>query len=129
MTMLFKPEKGHTHEVSDPEKERLKRDLTKAHNEYALLTKRKNEVDEQMNLWMRKSSQLQDKLSKAQGEITVLEAVLAESNKTIESLELALELQKVEGVEGLQNYIDELEAEINEAVALIVKYGRQIRKM
>ena len=33
MALLFKPEKEHTHEVGDPEKDRLKKDLTKAHND------------------------------------------------------------------------------------------------
>ena len=129
MALLFKPEKEHTHEVGDPEKDRLKKDLTKAHNDYALLTKQKMEVDDTMNLWMRKSAQLQDKLSKAQGEVTVLEEVLAESNKTIEALELAIELREVEEIEGLQSYIDDLEKEIDEAVELITKYGLQLRKM
>ena len=87
------------------------------------------EVDDTMNLWMRKSAQLQDKLSKAQGEVTVLEEVLAESNKTIEALELAIELREVEEIEGLQSYIDDLEKEIDEAVELITKYGLQLRKM
>ena len=127
MGLLVKEEK-HTHEIVDVEKERLKKDLTKSHNDYAKLTKQKIEVDEQKDLWMRKSSQLQDKLSKAQGEVTVLEEVLAESNKTIEALELALELREVEEVEGLQNYIDDLEKEIDEAIELITKYGLQMRK-
>ena len=129
MALLFKQEKEHVHEVGDPEKDKLKKDLKKSHNDYALLNKQKMEVDEQMNLWMRKASQLQDKLSASIGEVTVLEEVLVESNKKVEALELALELREVEEVEGLQNYIDELEAEIDEAVELITKYGLQLRKM
>ena len=129
MELLFKPEQKHVHEVGDPEKDKLKKDLKKAQNENAVLRKQQVEVREQMNLWMRKSEQLQEKLTGARGELAVLETVLAESNKRIESLELALELREVEEVEGLQAYIDELEAEIDEAIALITKYGLQMRKM
>ena len=129
MALLFKQEKEHVHEVGDPEKDKLKKDLKKSHNDYALLTKQKMEVDEQMNLWMRKSAQLQEKLSASIGEVTVLETMVEESNKRIEALELAIELREVEEIEGLQTYIDELEKEIDEAVELITKYGLQLRKM
>ncbi len=129
MELLFKPEQKHVHEVGDPEKDKLKKDLKKAQNENAVLRKQQAEVREQINLWMRKSEQLQEKLTGSIGELAVLETVLAESNKRIESLELALELREVEEVEGLQAYIDELEAEIDEAIALITKYGLQMRKM
>lgn len=142
MGLLVK-EKKHTHEIVDVEKERLKKDLTKSHQDYAKLTKQMIEVDEQMNLqtkrneeikeqmnlWMRKAGQLQNKLSASLGHATVLEGVLEESNRTIESLQLALELREKEETEGLQNYIDELEEEIDAAVELITKYGLQLRKM
>ena len=82
----------------------------------------------QSNLWMKKSATLQDKLSASLGHVTVLEGVLEESNKTIEALNLAIELREKEETEGLQSYIDELETEMNEAVELIQKYGLELRK-
>jgi hypothetical protein len=82
----------------------------------------------QSNLWMKKSASLQDNLSASQGHVVVLESVLGEANRTIESLTLALELREKEETEGLQNYIDELETEIDEAVELIQKYGLELRK-
>ena len=122
MGLLVKDEE-HTHEaVVDEEKIQLKKDLVIA---------RKNEKDaaHQADLWRRKSAQLQDKLSTAQGEITVLEEAVAEATRKVEALELALELREVEEVEGLQTYIDDLEKEIDEAIELITKYGLQLRKM
>ena len=82
----------------------------------------------QSNLWMKKSAILQDKLSASLGHVTVLEDVLVESNRTIDALNLALELREKEENEGLQNYIDELETEMDEAVGLIQKYGLELRK-
>ena len=82
----------------------------------------------QSNLWMKKSASLQDNLSASQGHVTVLEGVLEESNRTIEALNLAIELREKEETEGLQTYIDELEKEIDEAVELIQKYGLELRK-
>jgi hypothetical protein len=41
---------------------------------------------------------------------------------------LALELREKEENEGLHNYIDELETEMDEAVELIQKYGLELRK-
>jgi hypothetical protein len=82
----------------------------------------------QSNLWMKKSASLQDNLSASQGHVVVLESVLGEANRTIESLTLALELREKEETEGLQNYIDELETEMDEAVELIQKYGLELRK-
>ena len=77
---------------------------------------------------MKKSAALQDKLSASLGHVTVLEGVLEESNRTIEALNLAVELRDKEETEGLQNYIDELETEMDEAVELIQKYGLELRK-
>ena len=82
----------------------------------------------QSNLWMKKSATLQDKLSASLGHVKVLENVLVESNRTIDALNLALELREKEEIEGLQNYIDELETEMDEAVELIQKYGLELRK-
>ena len=82
----------------------------------------------QSSLWMKKSAALQDKLSASLGHVTVLEGVLEESNRTIEALNLAVELRDKEETEGLQNYIDELETEMDEAVELIQKYGLELRK-
>ena len=82
----------------------------------------------QSNLWMKKSAILQDKLSASLGHVKVLENVLVESNRTIDALNLALELREKEENEGLQNYIDELETEMDEAVELIQKYGLELRK-
>ena len=82
----------------------------------------------QSNLWMKKSATLQDKLSASLGHVKVLENVLVESNRTIDALNLALELREKEENEGLQNYIDELETEMDEAVELIQKYGLELRK-
>ena len=82
----------------------------------------------QSNLWMKKSAILQDKLSASLGHVKVLENVLVESNRTIDALNLALELREKEENEGLQNYIDELETEMDEAVELINKYGLELRK-
>ena len=126
---LYRPEKEHTHKVVDHEKVKLKRDLLTAQTDYNTLTQQHETVKDQMNLWMEKSSQLQEKLCAALGHTTVLEGVLEESNKTIEALNLAIDLREKEELEGLQNYIDELETEMDEAVDLITKYGLQLRKM
>jgi len=92
------------------------------------LTMELSESVEHSNLWMKKSAILQDKLSASLGHVTVLEDVLVESNRTIEALNLALELREKEETSGLQNYIDELETEMDEAVELINKYGLELRK-
>ena len=85
-------------------------------------------VRQEKSEWMKKAASLQDKLSASQGHVTVLEDVLEESNRTIEALNLALELREKEETEGLQSYIDELEKEIDDAVELIQKYGLELRK-
>ena len=92
------------------------------------LTMELSESVEHSNLWMKKSAILQDKLSASLGHVKVLENVLVESNRTIDALNLALELREKEENEGLQNYIDELETEMDEAVELINKYGLELRK-
>ena len=151
MAVLFKPEAEHKHGVVViPDATiKLKKDLAEAKHTITELKKQatldKNELSEldkhvsgldvklsdsveQANLWMRKSADLQDKLSASLGHVTVLEGVLVESNKTIEALNLAIELREKEETEGLQSYIDELETEIDEAVELIQKYGLEMRK-
>ena len=77
---------------------------------------------------MQKSATLQDKLSASQNHVKVLDGVLEESNKTIEALELALSQQETEKAEGLQSYIEELEAEMEEAITLINSYGVKLGK-
>ena len=152
MTMLFTNRKEHKHEVvvkpkvdvSNLQKKlaeaeqklvNLKQDssiinttLTKVRTELGDATSQLQDATAQSNLWMKKSAALQDKLSASQGHVTVLEGVLEESNRTIESLTLAIELREKEETEGLQSYIDELETEIDEAVELIQKYGLELRK-
>tara|TARA_Y100000310_G_scaffold33190_1_gene31381 strand:- start:60 stop:506 length:447 start_codon:yes stop_codon:yes gene_type:complete len=139
MVLIFK-DKEPKHEVTvvDEEKMRLRKDL-------ATLKIQLREYQEEVHtadLWMRKAEKLQDKLSVALGDTKtfqekltaalghtkVLEGVLEESNKTIEALNLAIELREKEETEGLQSYIDELEAEIEEAVGVIQKYGLELRK-
>ena len=129
MALLFKTEKEHKHDIIDQEKVKLQRKLTASQRDYAALTARHDDVTEQMKLWIRQSEQLQDKLSAALAHVKVLEGVLIESNITIESLQLSLDLREKEETEGLQNYIDELETEIAEAVELIHQYGLQMRKV
>ena len=92
------------------------------------LKKELSMVRQEKSEWMKKAASLQDKLSASQGHVTVLEDVLEESNRTIEALNLALELREKEETSGLQTYIDELETEIDEAVDLIQKYGLELRK-
>ena len=145
MTMLFTNRKEHKHEVVVKPKvdvSNLQKKLAEAEQKLVnlkqdssiintTLTKVRTELGDavaQSNLWMKKSAALQDKLSASQGHVTVLEGVLEESNRTIESLTLAIELREKEETEGLQSYIDELETEIDEAVELIQKYGLELRK-
>ena len=103
-------------------------ELSKVKTELGNATAQLQDAIAQSNLWMKKSAALQDKLSASLGHVTVLEGVLEESNKTIEALNLAIELRENEETEGLQSYIDELETEMDEAVELIQKYGLELRK-
>ena len=103
-------------------------ELTTVQTELVNVKKELTAMTTQSSLWMKKSAALQDKLSASLGHVTVLEGVLEESNKTIEALNLAIELREKEETEGLQSYIDELETEMNEAVELIQKYGLELRK-
>ena len=145
MAILFTNRKEHKHEVVVKPKvdvSKLQKKLAEAEQKLVnlkqdsniintTLTKVRTELGDavaQSNLWMMKSAALQDKLSASQGHVTVLEGVLEESNRTIESLTLAIELREKEETEGLQSYIDELETEIDEAVELIQKYGLELRK-
>ena len=144
MAILFTRGKEHKHEGTEPpidvhklqiklgEVEQKLLALKKESNVTSIdLMKVKTELKDataQSNLWMKKSATLQDKLSASLGHVTVLEGVLEESNKTIEALNLAIELRENEETEGLQSYIDELETEMDEAVELIQKYGLELRK-
>ena len=114
--MLFNSKEEHQHTVVVKPEATLK------------LKKELSTVRQEKSEWMKKSAALQDKLSASQGHVTVLEGVLEESNRTIEALNLAIELREKEETEGLQTYIDELEKEIDEAVELIQKYGLELRK-
>ena len=130
MALLFNDKKSHPQEltVKPDETRRLKRELSEA--QHALLGTRKQiqTLTEQSNLWMKKAATLQDKLTASQAHVKVLDGVLEESNRTIEALQLALDQQEVEKAEGLQSYINELEAEIDEAIVLINSYGLKIGK-
>ena len=130
MALLFNDKKSHPQEltVKPDETRRLKRELSEA--QHALLGTRKQiqTLTEQSNLWMKKAATLQDKLTASQDHVKVLDGVLEESNRTIEALQLALDQQEVEKAEGLQSYINELEAEIDEAIVLINSYGLKIGK-
>ena len=144
MALLFTRGKEHKHEVEETPINilKLRRKLEEA--EQKLLTLKEvssvtsteliqvrtelTDATTQSNLWMKESATLQDKLSASLGHVTVLENVLEESNKTIEALTLAMELREKEETEGLHNYIDELEIEMEEAVGLIQKYGLELRK-
>ncbi len=145
MAVLFKPEAEHKHDVVVKPKvdvPKLQKKLAETEQKLITLKKESNvtsidlmkvktelkDATAQSNLWMKKSATLQDKLSASLGHVTVLEGVLEESNKTIDSLTLAIELREKEETEGLQSYIDELETEIDEAVELIQKYGLELRK-
>ena len=123
MAILWTHGKEHKHEVQEKSIDipTLRRKLAEA--EQKILG-----AIAQSNLWMKKSAILQDKLSASLGHVKVLENVLVESNRTIDALNLALELREKEENEGLQNYIDELETEMDEAVELIQKYGLELRK-
>ena len=130
MAFLFDSGKSHeqTLVIKPDETRKLKSELSEA--QHALLGARKKiqTVTEQADLWMKKSAMLQDKLTASQGHVKVLDGVLEESNRTIEALQLSLEQQEHEKAEGLQSYIDELEAEMEEAITLINSYGVKIRK-
>jgi len=151
MAMLFSHGKEHKHELHekpiDTSKLRKKLgeaeqklinlkqisnvtsiELTTVKTELVNVKKELTAMTTQSSLWMKKSAALQDKLSASLGHVTVLEGVLEESNRTIEALNLAVELRDKEETEGLQNYIDELETEMDEAVELIQKYGLELRK-
>ena len=144
MAILFTRGKEHKHEGTEPpiDVHKLQRKLGEVEQKLLALKKESNvtsidlmkvktelkDATAQSNLWMKKSATLQDKLSASLGHVTVLEGVLEESNKTIEALNLAIELREKEETEGLQSYIDELETEMNEAVELIQKYGLELRK-
>ena len=107
--------------VKPDETRRLKRELSES--QHALLGARK-----QIQNITEQSATLQDKLSASQNHVKVLDGVLEESNKTIEALELALSQQETEKAEGLQSYIEELEAEMEEAITLINSYGVKLGK-
>ena len=142
--ILFTRGKEHKHEGTEPpiDVHKLQRKLGEVEQKLLALKKESNvtsidlmkvktelkDATAQSNLWMKKSATLQDKLSASLGHVTVLEGVLEESNKTIEALNLAIELRENEETEGLQSYIDELETEMDEAVELIQKYGLELRK-
>jgi len=128
--VLFNTEVEHQHTVVvKPDVTlKLKKELSEARKKLSVANIQLSDSVAQSNLWMRKSAAVQDKLSASQGHVTVLEDVLQESNRTIEALNAALELQEKEKTSGLQTYIDELEKEIDEAVELIQKYGLELRK-
>ena len=130
LVTLLKVETVHKQEVVvKPDMTlKLQRELSESQQKVLGLNRRLKDSVDQSSLWMKKSAILQDKLSASQGHVKVLEGVLEESNKTIEALNLAIELQDAEETEGLQRYINELETEIDDAVALITKYGLQMRK-
>ena len=144
MAILWTHGKEHKHEVQEKSIDipKLRRKLAEAEQKLlnvkqessvtnTELIKVRTELRDaiaQSNLWMKKSAILQDKLSASLGHVKVLENVLVESNRTIDALNLALELREKEENEGLQNYIDELETEMDEAVELIQKYGLELRK-
>ena len=129
MAMLFSHGKEHKHELHEKpidipklrsklgEVEQKLISLKQTSNATSIeLMKVKTELTDmttQSSLWMKKSAALQDKLSASLGHVTVLEGVLEESNRTIEALNLAVELRDKEETEGLQNYIDELETEMD----------------
>ena len=128
--LLFNSKKEHQHilVVKPDVTLKLKKELSEAKKKLSVANIQLSDSVAQSNLWMRKSAALQDKFSASQGHVTVLEDVLEESNRTIEALNLAIELREKEETEGLQTYIDELEKEIDEAVELIQKYGLELRK-
>jgi hypothetical protein len=127
---LFKAEPTHKQEVVvKPDVTfKLQRDLSEAQQQVLGLNRRLKDSIGQSSLWMKKAAILQKKLSASQERELVLDGVLEESNKTIEALNLAIELHDAEETEGLQTHIDELETEIDEAVELIQKYGLAMRK-
>jgi len=128
--LLFNSKKEHQHilVVKPDVTLKLKKELSEAKKKLSIVNIQLSDMVAQSNLWMKKSAILQDKLSASLGHVTVLEDVLVESNRTIDALNLALELREKEENEGLQNYIDELETEMDEAVELIQKYGLELRK-
>jgi len=128
--LLFNSKKEHQHilVVKPDVTLKLKKELSEAKKKLSIVNIQLSDMVAQSNLWMKKSAILQDKLSASLGHVTVLEDVLVESNRTIDALNLALELREKEENEGLQNYIDELETEMDEAVELINKYGLELRK-
>jgi len=130
MALLFKEKKPRKQEllIKPDETRKLKSELSEA--QHALLGAKKQiqNFTEQANLWMKKAATLQDKLTASEAHVKVLTGVLDESNRTIEALQLALEQQEVEKTEGLQSYINELEAEMDEAIVLINSYGLKIGK-
>ena len=128
--LLFNSKKEHQHilVVKPDVTLKLKKELSEAKKKLSIVNIQLSDMVAQSNLWMKKSAILQDKLSASLGHVTVLEDVLVESNRTIEALNLALELREKEETSGLQNYIDELETEMDEAVELINKYGLELRK-
>ena len=129
--LLFKNDsKTHQQEliVKPDETRRLKRELSEAQHVLLGAKKQVQNLTEQSNLWMKKAATLQDKLTASQDHVKVLDGVLEESNKTIEALELALSQQETEKAEGLQSYINELEAEMAEAIELINSYGIKMGK-
>ena len=130
LTALLKVETEHKQEiVVKPDITlQLQRELSDAQQKVLGLNRRLKDSVDQSSLWMKKSAIIQYKLSASQGHVKVLEGVLEESNRTIEALNIALELREKEETEGLQTYIDELEQEIDEAVELIQKYGVEMRK-
>ena len=128
--LLFNSKKEHQHilVVKPDVTLKLKKELSEAKKKLSIVNIQLSDMVAQSNLWMKKSAILQDKLSASLGHVKVLENVLVESNRTIDALNLALELREKEENEGLQNYIDELETEMDEAVELIQKYGLELRK-
>ena len=128
--LLFNSKKEHQHilVVKPDVTLKLKKELSEAKKKLSIVNIQLSDMVAQSNLWMKKSAILQDKLSASLGHVKVLENVLVESNRTIDALNLALELREKEENEGLQNYIDELETEMDEAVELINKYGLELRK-
>jgi len=130
MAFLFDTKKTHKQEltVKPDETRRLKRELSEAQHALLGTQKKIQTITEQANLWMKKAATIQDKLTASEDHVKVLNGVLEESNRTIEALQLALEQQEQEKAEGLQSYINELEAEIDEAIVLINSYGLKIGK-
>ena len=116
--LLFNSKKEHQHilVVKPDVTLKLKKELSEAKKKLSIVNIQLSDMVAQSNLWMKKSAILQDKLSASLGHVKVLENVLVESNRTIDALNLALELREKEENEGLQNYIDELETEMDEAV-------------